>query len=110
MRHQTVANLLKRHDIASAPERRRSTSWLAFTRLQSEALAADAFFTAEVWTACGLTNYYVLTRMRVATLSVYITGITTKSWMGQMARNLNLAEIGFLNGSRYLLHDPDAKF
>jgi putative transposase len=28
----------------------------------------------------------------------------------QMARNLSLAEVGFLSGCRYLLHDRDAKF
>ena len=30
--------------------------------------------------------------------------------MEQMARNVTLAEIGFLCGCRYLLHDRDAKF
>jgi hypothetical protein len=30
--------------------------------------------------------------------------------MEQMARNLSFAEVGFLNGCRYLLHDRDAKF
>jgi hypothetical protein len=30
--------------------------------------------------------------------------------MEQIARNLSLADIGFLNGCRYLLHDRDAKF
>jgi len=30
--------------------------------------------------------------------------------MEQMARNLSLAEVGFLSGCRYLLHDRDAKF
>ena len=41
------------------------------------------------------------------------TGITTspdQRWMEQMARNLSFAEVGFLNGCRYLLHDRDAKF
>src|SRR5882724_3576151 len=31
-------------------------------------------------------------------------------WMEQMARNMSLADVGFLNGCRYLLHDRDAKF
>ena len=30
--------------------------------------------------------------------------------MEQMARNLSQAQVGFLSGSRYLLHDRDAKF
>jgi hypothetical protein len=78
-----------------------------------EVLAAVDFFTAEVWTAAGLTTYYVLTCMRVASRQVWIAGITTspdQHWMEQMARNLSMAEVGFLRGCRYLLHDRDAKF
>jgi hypothetical protein len=30
--------------------------------------------------------------------------------MAQMARNISLAGVGFLEGCRYLLHDRDAKF
>ncbi len=111
--HQTVANVLKRHDIAPAPERRRTMSWREFIRSHMEVLAAVDFFTAEVWTAGGLLTYYVLTFMRVASRQVCIAGITSspdKHWMEQMARNMSLADIGFLNGCRYLLHDRDAKF
>ena len=71
------------------------------------------FFTAEVWAAAGLMTYYVLTFMRLATRKVSIAGITTSPdgrWMKQMARNVTQADIGFLYGCRYLLHDRDAKF
>jgi len=111
--HQTVANLLKRHAIAPAPERRRTMSWRQFIRSHMEVLAAVDFFTAEVWTAGGLMTYYVLTFMRVASREVWIAGMTTspdQRWMEQMARNVSLAEIGFLSGCRYLLHDRDTKF
>ena len=111
--HQTVANVLKRHDIAPAPERRRTMSWREFIRSHMEVLAAVDFFTVEVWTAGGLMTYYVLTFMRVASREVCIGGITTspdKRWMKQIARNISFADFGFLNGCRYLLHDRDAKF
>src|SRR6266571_7088901 len=49
--HQTVANVLKRHDIGPAPERGRTMSWSQFIRSHLEVLAAVDFFTAEVWTA-----------------------------------------------------------
>src|SRR6266700_468032 len=110
---QTVANLLKRHDLAPAPERGRTMSWREFIRSHMEVLASVDFFTAEVWTAGGLMTYYVLTFMRVASREVCIGGITTspdRRWMEQMARNVSLAEVGFLNGCRYLLHDRDTKF
>jgi transposase InsO family protein len=111
--HQTVANVLKRHDIAPAPERRRTTSWPEFIRSHMEVLAAVDFFTAEVWTTGGLMTYYVLSVMRVASREVCIAGITTspdKGWMEQIARNITFADFGFLDGCRYLLHDRDAKF
>jgi len=76
-------------------------------------LAAVDSFTVEVWTSAGLITYHVLTFMRVASRKVWIAGIATSPdshWMGQMARNVTLADIGFLGGSRYLLHDRDAKF
>jgi len=91
--HQTVANVLKRHAIAPAPERGRTMSWREFIRSHMEVLAAVDFFTAEVWTAGGLMTYYVLTCMRVATRSVRIAGITPspdKRWMEQVARNISL--------------------
>ena len=111
--HQTVANIMKLHDLAPAPERGRTMSWREFIRSHLEVLAAVDFFTAEVWTAGGLTTYYVLTFMRVASRRVCIAGITTspdRRWMEQMARNISLADVGFLNGCRYLAHDRDARF
>jgi putative transposase len=109
--HQTVANILRRHGIELAPLRSKGMSWRDFIRSHLEVLAAVDFFTAEVWTAAGLSNYYVLTCMRVASRQVGIAGITTspdQRWMEQMARNLSFADTGFLHGCRYLLHDRDA--
>ena len=111
--HQTVANLLKRHGIAPAPDRGSTMSWREFIRSHMDVLGAVDFFTAEVWTAGGLITYYVLTFMRVASREVCIAGITTTPdtrWMEQMARNISFADGGFLNGCRYLLHDRDTKF
>jgi len=111
--HQTVANILKRHGLGPAPEREKTTTWREFIRSHLEVLAAVDFFTVEVWTVAGLVTYYVLTFMRVASRQVWIAGITTSpdaNWMEQMARNVSHAQVGFLNGCRYLLHDRDAKF
>ncbi len=110
---QTVANLLRRHGLAPAPERGKSTPWKEFIQTHLEVLAAVDFFTAEVWTAAGLTTYYVLTCMRVASRQVCVAGITTspeRRWMEQVARNLTFDGEGFLSGCRYLLHDRDTKF
>src|SRR5579862_1383100 len=111
--HQTVANVLKRHGLEPAPERQKKTSWKEFIRCHTEVLAAVDFFTVEVWTGAGLLSYYVLTFMRVGSRRVCIAGLTTSpdaGWMQQMARNVTMAETGFLAGCRYLLHDRDTKF
>jgi hypothetical protein len=58
-------------------------------------------------------TYYVLTFMRVASRNVCIAGVTISPdsrWMQQMARNLTMTNVGFLDGCRYLLHDRDTKF
>ena len=51
---QTVGNVLKRHGIAPAPERKTTTTWKEFIRTHMEVLVATDFFTAEVWTLGGL--------------------------------------------------------
>jgi putative transposase len=56
---QTVGNILKRHGILPAPERKKTTTWPEFIRTHLDALTATDFFTAEVWTRCGLVTYVV---------------------------------------------------
>jgi putative transposase len=51
--------------------------------------------------------------MEVATRRVHFAGCSTspdEQWMKQIARNLNDAFDGFLNGKRYVLMDRDGKF
>ena len=55
----TVKNILKRHGIEPAPERRKRTSWHIFLKTHWELLAATDFFTVEVWMPRGLVTYYV---------------------------------------------------
>ena len=47
---QTVGNVLQRHGLPPAPERKRTTSWPAFIRTHLALLAGTDFFTAEVLT------------------------------------------------------------
>jgi putative transposase len=50
---QTVGNILSRHGIPPAPERKKTTTWREFIRSHQAVLAATDFFTAEVWTVSG---------------------------------------------------------
>ena len=110
---QTVGNILKRHGIPPTPEREKTTTWKEFIRSHMDVLAATDFFTAEVWTKSGLVTYYVLFFMHLATRRVHIAGITPYpdgQWMTQVARNVTMADVGFLSPTRYLIHDRDSKF
>src|SRR5215467_745983 len=54
---RTVGNILRRHNIAPAPERSRTTTWREFIRSHTNVLAGADFFTVEVLTWRGLVTY-----------------------------------------------------
>ena len=106
----TVANILKRHGIAPAPERIKQTTWKEFLKCHWDQIIATDFFTVEAWTCSGLRRFVVLFFMDVSTRKVQIGGIANKPdglWMGQIARNLTDAVDGLFLGKRYLIHDRD---
>lgn len=110
---QTVGNILRRHDIAPAPKRSRTTTWKEFLQTHMDVLAGADFFTVEVLTWRGLMTYYVLFFIEVGSRRVRLGGITRHPelwWMQQVARNASMQDSGYLNGCRYLLHDRDQKF
>ena len=111
---QTVGNILRRHGIPPAPERKRNTTWAEFIRAHLSVLAATDFFTVEVLTLRGLVTYYVLFFMLLDSRRVEIAGITPHPheafWMQQIAWNITMDEWGFLEGRRYLIHDRDTKY
>ena len=81
---QTVGNILKRHGLPPAPERKTTTTWKAFIRTHLDVLVATDFFTAEVWTLGGLVTYYVLFFIHLGSRQVHIAGITphpNEAWM-----------------------------
>jgi len=110
---QTVGNVLKRHGIVPAPERKTTTTWKEFIRTHMDVLVATDFFTAEVWTLGGLVTYYVLFFLHLGSRKVQVAGITphpNEAWMVQVARNVTMEEWGFLAPGQYLIHDRDTKF
>ena len=60
---QTVGNILQRHGIFPAPERKRTTTWSDFIRAHMSVLAGTDFFSVEVLTLRGLVTYYVALRL-----------------------------------------------
>src|SRR5438093_10954824 len=73
---QTVGNILKRHGLPPAPERKMTTTWKEFIRTHLDVLVATDFFTAEVWALGGLVTYYVLFFLHLGSRRVYVAGIT----------------------------------
>ena len=73
---QTVGNVLQRHGLPPAPERKHTTTWPAFIRTHVALLAGTDFFTAEVLTPRGLMTYYVLFFIHLDSRWVDIAGIT----------------------------------
>ena len=110
---QTVGNILQRHGIPPAPERKRTTTWTDFIRAHMSVLAGTDFFSVEVLTLRGLVTYYVLFFIRLESRHVEVAGITrhpNEAWMKQIARNVTMDEWGFLDNCRYLIHDRDTKY
>jgi transposase InsO family protein len=110
---QTVGNILKRHGIPPAPQRKMTTTWKEFIRTHMEVLVATDFFTAEVWTLGGLVTYYVLFFIHLGSRKVSVAGVTpypTAPWMMQIARNVTMEEWGCLAPGQYLIHDRDGKY
>jgi putative transposase len=107
---RAVGNVLRRHGLMPAPERKRTTTWAAFIRTNVALLAGTDFFTAEVLTLRGLVSYYVLFFNHLESRRVDIAGITVhpdEAWMKQIARNTTMEDCGVLRNCRYLLRDRD---
>src|SRR5216683_3115313 len=101
---QTVGNILRRHGLPPAPERKTTTTWKEFIRTHMEVLVATDFFTAEVWTLGGLVTYYVLFFIHLSSRQVHVAGMT------RVARNVTMEQWGFLSSGQYLIHDRDGKY
>ena len=110
---QTVGNVLKRHGVVPAPERKKTTTWAQFIRSHMAVLAGTDFFSVEVLTLRGLVTFYVLFFIQLESRKVEVAGITAhpnEMWMQQIARNVTMEGWGFLGNCRYVLHDRDAKY
>lgn len=109
----TIKRILATNGIEPASTRRKGMSWETFLRLHWGAIAAADFFTVEVLTHLGLIRFLVFFVIDLKSRRVRMAGMAPEPdgrWMRQMARNLTDAEEGFLNGTRYLIHDRDPLF
>ena len=78
-----------------------------------DVLVATDFFTAAFWTLGGLVTYDVLFFVHLGSRKVHIAGVTphpNQAWIMQIARNVTMAQWGFLSAGQYLIHDRDGKY
>jgi len=73
---QTIGNVLRRHDVPTAPERKIKTTWAEFIRSHRAVPAATDFLSVEVLTLRGLVTYYILFFIHIETHLVEVAGIT----------------------------------
>lgn len=109
----TIRNILIEAGIEPSPERLRATSWQDFIATHKDVLAATDFFTQEVWQHCRLVTFYVLFFIHSGSRRVHVAVVTPSpdhNVMGQVAREVTFADVGFLEGCKYLIHDRDAKY
>jgi len=75
---QTVGNILKRHSIPPAPERKTTVTWREFIRFHLDVLQATDFFTSAVWTWLGVVLSCMLLCLHVGRRIIYDTG--SRAW------------------------------
>jgi putative transposase len=72
---QTVDNILKRHGIPPAPERKKTMTWGEFIRIHLDVLGATDFFSSEMWTWLGFVIASVLSYIHLDRRRSHVTSI-----------------------------------
>jgi hypothetical protein len=73
---QTVDNILKRHGIPPAPERKKTTTWSEFIRMHMAILGATEFFSSAVWSWLRLLVSSVLSFLSCGLRQGSVAGMT----------------------------------
>jgi putative transposase len=109
----TRPNVAKAHNSPDRVQTNSERCLGTFQRKRSESIAATDFFTVEVLTLHGLVTYYILFVIDLASRTVKIAGITSRThevWIMQMVRNLTDADEPFFRHTRFLIMDRDTKY
>ncbi len=110
---QTVRRIMIEHGLLDDPKHRKKMPWSTFIKAHFQSMAACDFFTVEAWTPKGLTRFLVFFAIDIASRRVQIAGIDQypdEEWMKYAAGRLTEADLGFLKGKKFLVHDRDPLF
>jgi hypothetical protein len=94
---QTVGNILKRHGIPPAPERKTTTTWQEFLRIHRDVLMATDFFSSAVWGWWGLVISCLLRWLSCARAQACGVGMT----LYHQGRRMRLVLRQALDGHTY---------
>jgi putative transposase len=110
---QTVGNILKRHGILPAPERKKTMSWSEFIRIHMDMLGATDFFTSTVWSRLKLVISVLFVFVHVGRHPRHSTDLTAslkawfsvwdaavERWMRSVIENVMLRLLGCGNAVR----------
>src|SRR5882724_6392600 len=75
---QTVGNILKRHGIPPAPERKQTMTWTEFIRIHMDVLMATDFSTTDVWSWLGLVISSLLCCIHVCRRMIHGASMTVR--------------------------------
>ena len=85
---QTVGNILKRHGIPPAPERKKTMTWRECIRIHLAMLGATDFFSSEIWTWLRFVLSTLLSfispncrKIHVASLTSYLNAWWMLAWL-----------------------------
>jgi len=73
---QTVGNILKRHGLPPAPERKKTVTWCEFVRFHLDVLRATDFFHSEIWSGLGRLIASLLCCLSFVRHQVHTVGMT----------------------------------
>lgn len=96
---QTVGNILKRHGIPPAPERKKTVTWREFVRIHLDVLGSTGFFDSEVWSWLGRIISVVLSFIHFSRYQVQSMRIS----LDRQLRNIQVRVQRSLHFSRHLL-------
>src|SRR2546428_7110246 len=80
---QTVGNILKRHGLPPAPERKKTVTWREFVHFHLAILRATDFFNSEVWSRFGRLITSLLCCLPFVRPQVHTVGMTLRQGVQQ---------------------------
>ena len=108
---RTISNVLRRHGIPPAPQRRSTNDWQRLLMAHWPHIAAIDFATFEVPNNHGrTTRHHALYAIRLATRELRLIGVNDHAdgdWMTNMARSMTDYADGFLTDVSHVIMDRD---